>query len=267
MTATIVAIENADDERIAVFRDIRERDLRRRDGLFVAEGTVVLEALARSVTFEAVSILILDARLPGITPILERFTPDVPAYVVSRDTIDLVAGFPMHRGVLALARRSREYGANELLRGRPKRVLLLCNLANHDNVGACFRNASAFGVEAVIADAGTADPLYRKAIRVSTGAVLHVPHVAGGTITDHILAVQNAGYRVVALSPMATATIDQIDRHDPVALLVGTEGEGLPKALMETLDTAAIRMADGHDSVNVATSVAIALYELSKPPN
>ena len=264
MTATRFAVERSDDPRLDPYRDIRERDLRRRDGLFVAEGTVVLEALSRSDDFGAVSLLVLENRVNGIAHILDGFGAHVPAYIAPRAVIDSVAGFPMHRSVLALARRNKAHEVGDLLRNRPDRVLLLCNLANHDNVGACFRIASAFGVGAVIADKGTADPLYRKAIRVSTGAVLRVPHVHGGTIEQHIETVRRLDYRVIALSPGSETAIDRLDLDRPIVLLVGSEGPGLPSDLIESLDTAAIRMAQGHDSLNVATSAAIALYELAK---
>ena len=262
MTARLIAIEDPTDERLDGYRKIRERDLRRRDGLFVAEGTVVLDALLRSSTFEAASLLILRNRLSGIAAYLETVPDETPAYIVDRPVIDAVAGFPMHRGLLALARQRSHPSLKDVITNAGNRILVLCGLANHDNVGACFRVASAFGVGAVLLDETCADPLYRKSIRVSTGAVLRVPFVHGGGIDGILDAVANAGVDTLALTPSAEPAIEDADANRALALVLGTEGEGLPAPVLSRLETAKIPMAVGHDSLNVATSAAVALYAL-----
>lgn len=263
MSANVVRINDVADERLTPFRDIRERDLRRRDELFVAEGTVVLRMLAASDVFSAHAILVLENRLEGIRDIVAAFADDVPAYVVSREVIDAIAGFPMHRGVLALAKWTRKPTVAELLARSPRRLLVLCGLSNHDNVGGCFRAASAFGVDGVLLDQSCADPLYRKAIRVSAGAALIVPFAVGGGALDLLRSVRDVGIEVTALTPSATSTIEKLDRTQSRALVIGSEGEGLPASVLSEFPTARIRMAAGHDSLNAATCAAVALYALS----
>ena len=262
MSATLIEVTQVGDPRLEPYRNIRERDVRRRDDLFIAEGSVVLDALAAASAFEPVSILLLRNRLEGIRHILSRFDPSVPAYVVSRDVIDRVAGFPMHRGVLALARRRDEPEVRDLLELAPSRVLVASGLANHDNVGACFRIASAFGVGVVLLDGTCADPLYRKAIRVSTGAVLRVPFRHGGETMTLLDELERQNYRTIALSPSGRTSLVDIKASERMALVVGAEGGGLPDAILDRLETVAIPMATGHDSLNVAISAAIAFYAL-----
>jgi tRNA G18 (ribose-2'-O)-methylase SpoU len=139
---------------------------------------------------------------------------------------------------------------------------VLVGLANHDNVGAIFRNAAAFGADAVLLDGTSCDPLYRKAIRVSVGAALKVPFVRGGDAAQIFEAVRRHGFEPVALSPAGAEDIRSIGRAQRVALVLGTEGPGLPAALLGSLRTARIAMAPGFDSLNVAAASAIALHEM-----
>ena len=180
MTSTApaaIAIDDADDPRIAAYRDIRERDLVGRQGRFVAEGKVVLDVLFSAGRFEAELALILDSRLAGMAATLAKAPAGMPVYVASRPVMDAVAGFPMHRGVLAIGRR-RDDETPRSPACRPAAralVIALVGISNHDNMGAIFRNAAAFGADAVLLDETCCDPLYRKAIRVSVGAALKVP--------------------------------------------------------------------------------------------
>lgn len=250
------------DERIAAYRNIRDRDLRRRDDLVVAEGKVVLDALLGSTDFEPVSVLVLEGRLDGCRTILEKARADLPVFVVSRPVIDTVAGFPIHRGLLALARRRHAPDAATLLRGA-RLAVIACGLANHDNTGALLRNASAFGADAVLFDETSCDPLYRKSIRVSAGAAFSLPHRRGGRATELVDAAELAGLRPLALTPRANASLREMATEAPTALLVGAEGPGLPPAILDRVPTASIPMREGHDSLNVGVASAIALYELA----
>lgn len=259
----VVPIGDPGDERIAAYRDVRERDLRRRDDLVVAEGKVVLAALLASRDFEAVSALILRERLDGCRAILSDAPEDLPVYVADRPVMDAIAGFPIHRGVLALARRRTPPDPAGLLAGADVAVVG-CNIANHDNAGAILRNASAFGASCVLFDETSCDPLYRKAIRVSAGAAFSVPHARGGTIVELIDAAVEAGLRPLSLSPSGGRSLRDAVDAAPTALLLGTEGEGLPRPVLDRTLTARIPMRAGHDSVNVAVASAIALYELAE---
>jgi len=261
---TLVRIDDPADSLIAAYRDIRERDLVGRHGRFIAEGKVVLEHLFFAGRFTAESALILDARLPGMADTLAKAPPDMPVYVASRAVIDQIAGFPMHRGVLAIGRRDEAETVETLLATLPAHsvVLALIGISNHDNMGAIFRNAAAFGAAAVLIDETSCDPLYRKAIRVSVGAALKVPFVLAGSGERIAEALDAAGFAQIALSPAGRTDIRTLRRTDRRALYLGTEGAGLPEALLGRLQTVRIPIAPGFDSLNVATASAIALHEI-----
>jgi tRNA G18 (ribose-2'-O)-methylase SpoU len=265
MTDPIVILDPA-DPRIEPFRDVRDRDLRGRQG-FIAEGSVVLDQLARSRSFRARSLLILKNRLEGLRERLTAFGPDVPVYVAGGEVFDAIAGFPVHRGVLAYG-ETAEAGGGEAdwdlrlaaIRDRGGLVLVACGLSNHDNMGALFRNADAFGVGAVLLDAAACDPLYRKAIRVSVGSVLTVPFLRMATPSAIHARLARFGFDCLFLSPAGLTPLHRLEGHRPRALFLGTEGEGLDPALLARGQTLRIAMAPGLDSLNVATSAAIALH-------
>ncbi len=173
-----IRIEEAGDPRIAAFRDIRERDLTGRQDRFIAEGTVVLRVLAQALgRFAVEAVLLLSNRVNGVRDILARLPDGVPVYVAEQAVMNGIVGFDMHRGVLALGRRVEKAGAEAVIAGLPQAALAVvcCGISNHDNIGAIFRNAAALGADAVLLDETCCDPLYRKALRVSVGAVLAVP--------------------------------------------------------------------------------------------
>ena len=269
MAADPVRIEHPEDPRIAGFVSIRERDLTGRDGLFIAEGTVVLrmlgQAAARANGFAAEAILLLENRLAGIADLLEAFPPSVPVYVASAAVFDAIAGFNMHRGVLALGRKPAAEAGAGLLDRLPETSLVLagCGLSNHDNVGSIFRNAAAFGADAVFLDETSCDPLYRKAIRVSVGSVLTVPFMRGLPAEAMLHGLAEAGFDIWGLSPRGEVSVSAIPAARRIALVLGTEGEGLPQGILSSFRTARIPQRPGLDSLNVATASGIALYEIS----
>ena len=173
----VVRVDDPDDPRLAAYRAIRERDLSGRLGRFVAEGKVVLNVLFSARRFAAESVLVLESRLPGLSATLALAPASLPVYAAPQRVMDGIAGFHVHRGVLAIGLRRPSEGARELIARLPAKalVLVLVGISNHDNVGAIFRNAAAFGADAVLLDRTCCDPLYRKAIRVSVGATLKVP--------------------------------------------------------------------------------------------
>lgn len=266
---TVIRIEHADDPRIDEFRSIRERDLVGRHGRFIAEGTVVLRMLAaahkRGGEFLAEKILILENRLSGVAEILSEFPADVPVYVANSTVLDGIVGFQLHRGILAVGRRVREPLVCELLASLPERSLVAAaiGISNHDNIGSIFRNAAAFGVSAVLLDESCCDPLYRKALRVSVGAVLQVPYARGGTMQELVSGLFENGFAVWGLSPAGRTEIRKVQAAPRMALLTGSEGHGLPPALMEKIETAGIAQVPGLDSLNAATATGIALYQIA----
>lgn len=264
-----IRIDDADDPRIAEFRTIRERDLTGRAGHFIAEGTVVLRMLAaahrKALDFAAEKILLLENRVAGLEDILAGFPDDVPVYVATGAVLDQIAGFHLHRGVLALGRRKRERTAAELIAALPAKALVVAafGISNHDNIGSIFRNAAAFGADAVLLDQACCDPLYRKALRVSVGAILSVPYVRSGTTAEILTALTKNRFAVWGLSPAGSVEIRSVPASDRMVLITGTEGEGLPPEVLARIQTARIAQAPGLDSLNAATATGIALYEIA----
>jgi tRNA G18 (ribose-2'-O)-methylase SpoU len=263
----IVAIEDPDDARIAAYRHVRERDLAGREGLFVAEGVVVLEKLLRSARFRPRSVLVAARRAQALAPLLAQVPADVTVYVADQAVMDAIAGFHIHRGVLAIGHRGAPLDPAALLAAQPPRavVVALAGLSNHDNVGGVFRNAAAFGADAVLLDAGCCDPLYRKAIRVSVGAALTVPFARLGPGEDLLAMLAAGGFEAAALSPAGAVSLSNWRAPTRVALLLGAEGPGLPAEILGRARTVRIPMAPGFDSLNVAVASGVVLHHLSRP--
>jgi tRNA G18 (ribose-2'-O)-methylase SpoU len=261
----LIPIDDPQDPRVAAYLDIRERDLVGGHGRFVAEGKVVLDVLFSSGRFAAESALVLENRLAGLDNTLRKAPAELPVYVVAGEIMDRIAGFHMHRGILAIGNRGTAQPAEAMLEALPAGalVVVLVGIANHDNMGSIFRNAAAFGADAVLMDATCCDPLYRKAIRVSVGAALKVPFACFGDTTGFTALLDRLGFCQFALSPRGETEIRDARRTDRLALYLGTEGEGLPEALLARLHTVRIAMAQGFDSLNVAAASAIALHHLS----
>jgi tRNA G18 (ribose-2'-O)-methylase SpoU len=262
---TPIEIENADDPRIAGYRNIRDRDLARRDGLFIAEGKVVLRQLLEGGRFDPVSVLVLENRLPGLEAVLANAPVSLPIYVARSEIIDAIAGFHLHRGVLALVKRREPESVGGVVARLPDTalVLALVGISNHDNVGGIFRNAAAFGADAMILDATCCDPLYRKAVRVSVGGALKVPFAIASDWREIDDELGNAGFRQFALTPGGNIDIRDVEAGGRTALYLGTEGEGLPPELIASMQGVRIAIDSGFDSLNVAATSAIALHRFS----
>lgn len=262
----ICLVESATDPRIAPYVSIREKDLTGRgDGRFIVEGRVTLGILLERSRFDVESLFLFETRVEPLSQILQQVPADVPIYVAPQAVMDEVAGFNVHRGVLACAkkRQSRTFrdisGPQGALKA-DKTVLVLNQTSNHDNVGAAFRNAAAFGVDRVLLDGRSCDPLYRKSIQVSAGASLWLPFVHDGSGAEHIAGLKEMGFTVWAMTPRVDATpLYEMDVHERLAILLGAEGPGLPDELIDAAVPVRIPMSAGFDSVNVATAGAIAL--------
>jgi tRNA G18 (ribose-2'-O)-methylase SpoU len=260
--ATLIPIHSLDDSRVGAYRDVRDRDLRRAHGdRFVAEGDSVVKVLLGASPIPPESVLVAEPRLPAVEPLAAPH--DIPVYVAPQRLMEAIVGFPIHRGLLAIGRRPPAIDAPTLLASSPARVVGLCGITNHDNVGGIFRNAAAFGVGAALVDSATADPFYRKALRVSVGGVLRVPFATLASPAAMVDVLVAAGYRVLALSPGGARTLRDVDPAGRIALLLGTEGPGLPGDILAACETVRIDMAAGFDSLNVATTSGIALHALS----
>ena len=180
-----------------------------------------------------------------------------------------VTGFDIHRGAVAAADRLPLPAVAELV-ARRRRIAILEGINDHENLGVLFRNAAAFGIEAVVLDPTCADPLYRRSVRVSMGHVLRVPFARAERWPAALTELAGAGFDVVALTPRRDAVpveeLDRYRRHGRVAVLVGSEGPGLsPGALHLASVAARIPMAPGVDSLNVAAAAAVAFHRISAP--
>jgi tRNA G18 (ribose-2'-O)-methylase SpoU len=264
--ADVIRITDPDDPRAAPYRDVRERDLVGRQGRFIAEGEVVLRVLANSPRYAAESVLVDERRLAKLAPLLEALPAATPVFCAGQAVVDAIAGFHLHRGVLAIGRRPPDPGAEALLAGLPDAALVMAlfGIANHDNMGGLFRNAAAFGVGAVLLAADACDPLYRKAIRVSVGGALVVPFARLGAGEDPLALLARHGFETLALSPSGAAPLSAVGSPARCAVLLGAEGPGLPADVLARARTVAIPMAAGFDSLNVATAAAIVLHHLRR---
>lgn len=258
-----IRINNPDDERLAPYRDIRERDLVKNKRSFIAEGKTVLQVLVGQSRFRIESLLILENRLAGLTDLIQNVPDETPVYVVSQAVIDQVAGFPMHRGVLAIGQAPNEIAQGPDVKNKWKRIVVLAGLSNHDNVGSIFRNAAAFDVDAILIDQQTCDPLYRKAIRVSVGGVFKVPYFQ----FESFIAIEDwlnkSSFETVALSPSGKALLNAWKPPQRSAIILGTEGAGLPTPMLNRIKSLKVEMSGDFDSLNVATTSGIVLHHLA----
>jgi tRNA G18 (ribose-2'-O)-methylase SpoU len=263
----IIRIERPDDPRIAAFRDVRERDLTGREGLFVAEGRVVLNVLASPESLcRPRALLLAENRVEALDAVLARLDPAAPVHVAPQAVLDAIAGFHLHRGILALGEKPAPVDAERLLAGLPADsvVMAVSGVGNHDNIGGIFRAAAAFGAGAVLLDSGCCDPFYRKAIRVSVGAVLRTPMVTGLDAMTMLDALEAAGFETLAMTPSAGERLEAVRPGGRRAILLGSEGPGLPAAVIARCRPVGIRMAGGFDSLYVATAGAIALHHFAR---
>ena len=273
---TIERLSQLDDPRLADYHHLREPTRRmaveRARGIFIVEGRLSVEALVAS-PYAVRSVLVAEEHEDR----LERaLGPGVPLLSLPASAMAEVTGVHFHRGVLAAGERGALPSVADLV-ATTDRVLVLEAINDHENVGALFRNAAAFGVGAVVLDPTTADPLYRRATRVSLGHVLRVPFARAERWPGVVDDLGAAGFTTLALTPDTAERrfdVDSPPRATPlgtalaevgprVALLVGAEGDGLSAGAMAAVDLRVrIPMAAGVDSVNVATAAAIALAAL-----
>ena len=261
----LIEINELHDARIEAYRDIRERDLVGRAGLFIGEGKVVVEKVIDSARHQPLSLLIASKRVDALAPMLSRLADDVPVYVAAQSVIDAIAGFPLHRGILAIGRRTSDPTPDDLIAatGTSATVLVLSGIANHDNMGGIFRNAAAFGVDAILLDADCCDPLYRKAIRVSVGATLLIPFARIARQDDLVGLLERNAFSPMALSPAGACLLEEWRPGPRTAIILGAEGPGLSADLIQRTQSVRIAMSAGFDSLNVATTSGIVLHHVS----
>ena len=263
-----LSITDAEDPRLADYVRLRETSLRRRleteHGLFIAEGEKVIRR-AIDAGFRPRSFLLAERWLGGLR-VLDRW-PEVPVFVVTEQLAELVTGFHVHRGALASMYREQRHRLTDILGMR--RLVALEDIVDHTNVGAILRNAAGLGWDGALLSPRTADPLYRRSIKVSMGAVFSLPWARLETWRDAPEQLAAAGFMTVALSPAPEAlelsTLAATTASETkIAVMLGTEGAGLSQRWSEGASVRArIPMFAGIDSLNVAAATAIACYALS----
>jgi len=259
-------VVDSGDPRLEAYRSVSDAELLRSRGLFVAEGRLVVRRVVNDARYRLVSVVVNHAAYRGLADVLVRVPETVPVLVADGAALEDVTGYHVHRGCLALVERPRLPSIDEVI-ARDGIVVVLEAVTNADNVGGVFRNAAAFGAAGVVLSPACCDPFYRKAVRTSMGAVLHVPFARAESSPDALARIKAAGRRVVALTPRASQSIGDFARRaggEPMALVAGTEGDGLSSEV-EALADARVRipMADGVDSLNVSVALGISLYALT----
>jgi tRNA G18 (ribose-2'-O)-methylase SpoU len=267
-----VEVTDPEDERLADYVSLTDVALRRRTepqwGLYIAESEKVIRR-AIAAGHRPRSYLMARRWLNDLAELVEQAEVDgIPVYVGEHDVIEQLTGFHLHRGALASMARPQLRDVTDVLRGA-RRVLVLEDIVDHTNVGAVFRSAAALGIDAVLVTPRCADPLYRRAIRVSMGTVFQVPWTRISPWPGGVEQLQEAGFTVATLALADDAvSLDELaaDPPDRLALVLGTEGDGLSHHTLAAADlTVTIPMAGGVDSLNVAAAGAVAAWALRPP--
>ena len=267
-SGNVIQVADFDDPRLADYRDIRDRGLLGPDGipgLFIGEQPMVVKRML-SMPGVTKSVLVLNTWADRIAP----FAPsDVPVYVTPLELMTQVAGYEVHRGVLAVGYRSKVERPNldDILRRDGPVTILLCeDITNIDNIGLLFRNAAAFGVDGVLLSPKCHDPLYRKSLRVAIGHTLSVPFARCNNWLDELNRLKRDWNLtlIAAANDERAAELDSVPRPERIGLVVGSEFDGLPSATLNLCDQIVkVPMAEGVDSLNVAVAAAVCLHRFS----
>ena len=267
----VIDITDPGDGRVDDFRDLnsidRRPDLPTGKGLVIAEGVLVVQRMLGS-RFTPHAFLGTERRLTELAADLAGVR--APFYRATAEVMAEVVGFHLNRGVLGAARRPLDLTTAEVLTGA-RTIAVLEGVNDHENLGSIFRNAAGLGVDGVIFGTGCADPLYRRAVRVSMGHALLVPFARAQRWPGDLDLLRDNGFRLLALTPDARADMlaDAMGAMagEKVAVLVGAEGPGLTEMAMRASDVRVrIPMSRGTDSLNVATAAACAFYERVRWP-
>ncbi|MFF7677032.1 TrmH family RNA methyltransferase [Actinacidiphila glaucinigra] len=265
--AELITIDDPDDPRLRDYTSLTDVELRRRrepaEGLFIAEGEKVIRR-ARQAGYRMRSMLLSAKWVDVMRDVIDEVP--APVYAVSPELAEQVTGYHVHRGALASMQRRQLPDAADLL-ADARRIVVMESVNDHTNIGAIFRSAAALGMDAVLLSPDCADPLYRRSVKVSMGAVFSVPYARLENWPRDLEAVREAGFTLLALTPDEKATdIDTAGPHrlERVALMLGAEGDGLStRALVAADEWVRIPMAHGVDSLNVGAAAAVAFYAVA----
>lgn len=269
----VIEVGDAADERLADYTKLRDVSLRKsleaEHGLFLAEGGMVIRR-SLAAGFRPRSLLLTRRRLASLEDMVGSVPAATPVYVVTEDLAHEIVGFSLHRGALGSFHREPLPGLNAVLDGA-RRIVVLEDVVDHTNVGAIFRSAAGLGIDAAVLAPRCADPLYRRSVKVSMGAVFTLPYTRLPDWHGGLETLRGHGFRLLALTPAPDAeplaeAVGGGDAADRLALLLGTEGDGLSSHWLSHADKAVrIPMAGRDvDSLNVTAAAAIACYELTR---
>ena len=263
--AAEVSVDDASDPRLSDYVSLTDVHLRRSleaaQGLFIAEGEKVIRR-AIAAGYPVRSFLVAADKLATIEAVAAA--SEAPLYVLPAQAAEQLTGFRVHRGALASMQRLPLPAVWEVV-AAASRIVVLEDIVDHANVGAVFRCVAALGFDAVVLAPRCADPLYRRAVKTSMGAVLAVPYARLADWHGGLAELRAAGFRLLALTPdPAAIPIGEIEPAGKLAVLVGGEGHGLSDRWLAAADQAVrIPMRRGVDSLNVAAAAAIACYLLA----
>ena len=262
----MIPIDDLQDSRLDDYRAVMQPGALREQGLFVAEGRLVVERLVGHGRQRIRSVLLTTTAAEALGAVVAGVPAGVAVYVTSHAVMNTVAGFNIHRGCLAIAERPPMQGLADLGLSRVTRLLVAEGVSNPDNVGGLFRNAAALGADAVVLGPECGDPYYRKAIRTSMAATLMLPWATADAWPDALQTIRDAGLALVACTPAPDApSLHEVSLPSRAAVLVGAEGFGLsPDALARADVRVRIPMHGAMDSLNVATAAAIVLSALER---
>lgn len=261
----LIPITCLEDERLKAYASLTEAQLRNRlepeMGLFIAESPKVIR-LALKAGNQPVSFLMEEKHVLGdAKDILEQY-PDVPVFTGERRLLEQLTGYKLTRGVLSAMRRPQQPSLETLCLGA-RRLCVIQGVTDTTNIGAIFRSAAALEMDAVLLTRDSCDPLNRRAVRVSMGTIFQVPW---GWVDDPVRDLKEMGFKTVALalSDDSVSIEDSVLTNEPrLALILGTEGDGLPMRTIQGADyVARIPMRKGVDSLNVAAASAVAFWQL-----
>jgi tRNA G18 (ribose-2'-O)-methylase SpoU len=263
-------VASANDPRVTPYRGVGDPELVRARGEFIAEGRLVVQRVLEDPRYRVRSLLVNDAAFGALESTLRAVGDDLPIYLCETSALVEVTGYNIHRGCVAIVERPAAASVRGLL-ATARSIVALEAVANADNVGGVFRNAAAFGAEAVILSPSCCDPLYRKAIRTSMGAVLRVPFARADAWPAALGDIRAAGFAIVALTPREPAeSVDVFASRDrrprKIAVVAGAEGAGLSAEVESAADVRVrIPISGAVDSLNVAVAVGIALHRCLTP--
>ena len=269
--SNIITVNDINDPCLAVYKSLTEAQLKRDEGLFIAESVKVID-VALDKGLVPVSFLMEERQIEGIGRDIIARCPTVPVYTASRQTLSALTGFPLTRGVLCAMKRPAELSLAEVIKNA-RRIAVLERLSDASNVGAVFRSAAALGMDAVLLFHNCSEPLNRRTVRVSMGSVFLVPWAffSKESFPEPENAVEHLkanGFLTAALALKDDSiSIDDeiLSQSEKVALFLGAEGDGLSDKTIEGCDrTVKITMYHGVDSLNVAAAAAVSFWQLSR---